>query len=187
MPIITPTFRVSYPNVFKPVLNDLNPAAPKYEYTLEAIFEPDADLAELKEMVREVIAKRWPKGAPENLRKPFRKGDEKNSPEYHGKIWVRLKSSNKPQVIDRDGKTHLEHDDHLTGGFYGGCHARASVNVFAYPKEGVKGISPGVSIGLMNLQKVGDGEPFSSWRTRAEDDFSPVGTAAEADNDDLFE
>jgi hypothetical protein len=59
--------------------------------------------------------------------------------------------------------------------FYGGCIARAQINPYWFTfknKQGVV-ISEGVAIGLLNVQKIRDDEPFSS-RTKAEDAFAPI-------------
>ncbi len=57
--------------------------------------------------------------------------------------------------------------------YYAGCWSIASVNAYAYDTKGNRG----VSFGLVNLQKVGDGDPLGN-RAKAEHDFSPIETEA---------
>jgi hypothetical protein len=87
-----------------------------------------------------------------------------------------VSTKQKPGVVDEKVQPIVEE-----GEIYGGCYVRASLSVYAYDQSGNKG----VSFGLRNIQKVGDGEAFGG-RTRAEDDFTPVDASASADVDDMF-
>ena len=61
---------------------------------------------------------------------------------------------------------------------YCGCKVRATLSVFAYDKAGNRGIS----FGLNNVQKLGDGERLDG-RLRAEDDFEALeNNASEIDD-----
>lgn len=186
MATLTPYFRVSFPNVFKPKRNDFNG---KDEYSLVALFPKGADLSVLKAAAQEAITKKW--GAdkskwPSNLRTPFRDQAERAKnvdgkmilPSGHeeGAIFMNLKSTQRPGLIDKDKQEIIDEAD-----FYSGCWARASVNAFAYDQKGNRG----VTFGLMNLQKVKDDAPLGK-RTRAEDDFSPVESSTASTSSDLF-
>lgn len=177
--VMTPIFRVSYPNVFKSKKNELNG---KDEYSLVALFPKGADLSSLKKAATEAIEKKWgPDKAkwPANLRTPFRdQGERAKLDEASGKkilpagyeegaIFLTLKSTAKPGVVDQKVQDIIDQSQ-----FYAGCFARATVNAYAYDNKGNRG----VSFGLTNIQKVKDGEPLSG-RPKAQDDFAPVENA----------
>lgn len=192
MKVTTPKFRVSYPNVFKA---KENPLSKKLEYSVVALFPKGADLSALKKAAQEVIETKWGKDKakwPKGLRSPFRDQTEKAKidevtgktvlPAGHeeGGIFITLKSPTKPGLVDENVQDIIEETQ-----FYAGCWARASVNAYAYDNMGNRG----VSFGLNNIQKVGDGDPLGG-RTRPQDDFEAVdmpsaqGTNGSAD--DLF-
>lgn len=185
--IITAEFRASYPNVFVPKLNKLSG---KEEYNLVALFPEKANLDNLKAATKEAIEKKWgpdPKKWPKKLRSPFRDQAEREKeledgtkvmPDGHvkGAIFLNLKSSRMPGIIDKDRKPILDAEE-----FYAGCWARASVSCYAYDTAG----NQGVSFGLTNLQKVRDGEPLSG-RPKAEDEFAAIEGADSSEVDDPF-
>lgn len=172
--INTPTFRVSYPNVFKARRNEMNG---KDEFSVVALFEPGADLSALKAAAQKAIVDKWgPDKAkwPSNLRSPFRDQAERAKdvdgkrvlPAGHvaGAIFLNLKSQQRPGVVDQNVQDIIDESQ-----FYAGCYARASVNAFAYDQKGNRG----VSFGLGNIQKVRDGEPLGN-RAKPEADFAPI-------------
>ena len=55
-PLVTPVFRVSYPHVFEPQLNNLNG---KQEYSVEAIFKAGTQFDLLKKAVQDAVAEMW--------------------------------------------------------------------------------------------------------------------------------
>ena len=181
--ITTPEFRVSYPNVFKPKMNDLSN---KEEFSLVALFPKGADLSKLKKAVDEAIAKKW--GAdkskhPKNLRLPFRdqaeriddaKSKGKPAPAGYepGAIYLNLKSNMKPGLVDAGMSEIIDET-----AFYAGCFARASVSVYCYDQKGNRG----VSIGLQHIQKLREGESLGG-RPRVEEAFEPVAQS----NNDIF-
>ena len=165
--VFTPPFRVSFPNIFRPSSYQGGEA----KYSLVMLFYP-ANFSEVhKTAWREVgrIAneaaidafKKPLKDLPDNFRKPFRKGEEKEHLDGYGPGCVFFSASSKqaPGVIDRNKANVLEAD------FYPGCWARASISAFAYDNKG-----KGVAFGLHNLQKLGEGANFSG-RVAAEEDF----------------
>lgn len=168
--ILTPKFRVSYPNVFKARRNDLSG---KDEYSIVALFKKGEDLAALKKAAESVLIEKfgtdktkWPK----QLRSPFRDQGEREKdgkmPEGYeaGAIFINLKSTQRPGLVDGARQAIIDENE-----FYAGCFARAQVRPFYYDQKGNKG----VSFGLQNLQKMGEGDPLSS-RVRAEDAFEAV-------------
>lgn len=174
--VVTPKFRVSFPNVFKARTNELNG---KEEYSLVALFEKGADLKALQAAVQAAIEKKWGKEKakwPKNLRLPFRdQGDREKEDANTGKTvlpsgyekgayYLNLKSTQPPGVVDQAKKPIVESRD-----FYAGCWARAMVNAYAYDIKGNKG----VALGLMHLQKVAEGEPLGG-RVNVEDAFEAI-------------
>jgi hypothetical protein len=167
--IMTPKFRVSYPNVFKPKRNELNG---KDEYSLVALFPKGADLSALEKAIDQAINEKWPdpKKRPKNLRTPIRdqgdrdKGDGLPSGYEEGAKYLNLKTSERPGLVDQRVQPIIEPSD-----FYPGCWARATVSVYAYDQAGNRG----VGVGLQNVQKVADGDPLGG-RVKAENAFKPI-------------
>lgn len=168
--VVTPKFRVSYPNVFKAKKNDLNG---KDEFSLVALFPKGTDLSKLKAIAHAAVVEKF--GAdqakwPKNLRSPFRLQDEREKDGVmpagyeKGAYFMNLKSSQRPGLVDQNVQDIIDQST-----FYAGCFAVASVNAYAYQQKG----NAGVSFGLGNIQKVSDGDPLGS-RTRPQDDFAPI-------------
>ncbi len=168
--VITPVFRVSFPNVFKPKLNELSD---KTEYSLDMIFDSKEAFKEeykgkkkqtvsLLKAVANAKADQW--GAdktkwPEFKNKTFKNGDENVSKKdgeirkgYEGKVYLTAKSDEKfpPKVVLANGEPADEK------AFYGGCYARAQVIARPYEMGG----NCGVRFILKQLIKVKDGERF---------------------------
>lgn len=170
--VLTPNFRVSYPNVFKAKKNELNG---KDEYSMTALFPYGLDSKEfdaLKKEAARAIQEKWGDKKPANLRSPFRDQAEREKdgklPDGYvkGHIFINLKSTQRPGLVDQARQDIIDETQ-----FYAGCWARASVRAFAYDNKGNRG----VSFGLQNIQKVKDGDPLSG-RARAQDEFTAVET-----------
>lgn len=183
--LITPKFRVSYPNVFRSRANKKQDGTTVMEYDLLALFPKGTDFTEMNKAISAAAVEKW--GAdktkwPKNLRNPIRKNEEK---EKDGKLpdgvepgghFMNFKSKQRPGLVDGNRQPIIDETS-----FYAGCWARAQVHAYAYEQLGNKG----VSFGLDNVQKMADGDPLSG-RQRAEDAFEPVagaeaGTDANAD------
>ncbi len=180
--IVTPIARASFVELFKPKRNSEKPdAEPKYAITL--LFPPEADLTLLKNAVREAVIERWgadesqwPHRIDENnqrislLRLPFRDQGEKAFEGYvRGCKFVNLSTVQKPGVLNQNGE-HIIDETKL----YSGCWVWATVNAFAYPKQGAKDMgNKGVSLGLTNVQLISDDDRLGG-RPRAESEFEPV-------------
>lgn len=182
MAIVTPIFRASYPNLFKPKLNELNG---KEEYSVMALFPKGADLSPLKKLAQEALEEKWGKDKskyPTNLRSPFRdqkelmKDGKMRPGTEDGAIFINLKAKQKPQVVDQNVQPILDQAE-----FYPGVFAKASVTAYAYDNKGNRG----VAFGLGNIQKVKDGEPLSG-RSRAQDDFAPIEATGTDSAEGLF-
>lgn len=171
--IITPEFRVSFPQILEPRLNDLNG---KMEYSLVALFPKGADLSALKAAAAAAAKEKWGDKLPANMRSPFRDQAEKEKDGKlpagmeAGAIFMSLKANQRPGLVDAKVQPIIDASD-----FYAGCWARAQVRAFAYDNKGNRG----VSFGLQNVQKMREGEPLGS-RVRAEDAFEAVAGATES-------
>lgn len=163
--IVTPTFRASFVHVFEPRQND---QSGKLEYSVKMIFDRDADLTDVKEIIREAIRNKWGNNPPKNLKLPLRdgnKGDTDKYPEDKDKITANAKSVSYPPGLI-DAKTKQEILDPKE--FYSGCYAKASIVAYAYDN-----VSKGVAFGLQNILKIKDGEPLIN-RASAESDFASI-------------
>jgi Protein of unknown function (DUF2815) len=169
---MTPHFRVAYPVVFKPKLNELSK---KEEYTLTCLFPKGTDLSGLKALAQAAIIKKWGEDKtkwPKDLQSPFKDQAEFKN-QTTGKMYdgaepgctmIRLKSYQQPVVFDQQKNEILE-ERH----FYGGCFARATVNAFAFDQ----GKNRGISFWFNAVQKVKEGDPLGG-RANPESDFEPV-------------
>lgn len=159
--VTTGKFRSSYANVF--VARSIEDGDPMYSITM--LFDKDDPcLKDLKKVAKNAVANKWGSNPPKNLRSPFRDpdDDDKHPGEaYKGKIYIRASSKTKPGIVDAHRNAIIDPNE-----FYSGCYARATLNAFGYDTKGNKG----VSFGLNNLQKLGEGERLDG-RVAAEDDF----------------
>lgn len=160
--IVTPTFRAAFADVFK--AKAFQGGEPKFSVTM--LFKKGTNLDALKKLAQDKIEERWPDKSkrPKGLKTPFRDGDTVEWDGFAGHIFAKASSLYPPGVVDQQRQVIITPD-----GFYSGCHARASINAFAYDTMG----NQGVSFGLQNLQFVKDDEPFSG-RTAPEDDFDEL-------------
>lgn len=150
-PIVTPKFRVSFPQVFEP--KAYQGQDPKYSLTM--LFGEDADLGKLKAAAKAAVVEKYGDKVPKNFKTPFRKGEEKDHLDGYeeGITFVRATSTVEPEVVDRGKEPLTSQRD-----FYAGCYARAIVVPFCYDTAGNKG----VSFGLRSVQKIADGAPFGA-------------------------
>jgi hypothetical protein len=169
----TPRFRVSFPQVWeKASFNGGNP-----RYSLTGLFYPkqftDKETAAwkaIKAKLNEVCTEFFKKDLKtmkedRSFKYPFHRGNEKTYQGYGDPdmiFFTMANSKRRPQIIDVKGQPITQENSEE---FYAGCWARATVNCFAFDK-----IGKGVSVGLGNLQKLGDDESFEGF-TSAEDDF----------------
>lgn len=182
-PINTPRFRGSYINVFKARKNDLNG---KDEFSIVALFPKGADLGPLKKAANDaIVAKlgadktKWPKGLRNPIRDQAEREKDGKLPEGHeaGAFFINLKATEKPGIVDANVQDILEERQ-----VYSGAWFIANVRAYYYDQKGNKG----VSFGLLNLQKVADGDPLGG-RVRPTDAFKPVEGAAAESAEDVFD
>jgi hypothetical protein len=168
--VMTPKFRASFANVFRPGKAMQEGAEPKYGVMM--LFEKGADLGGLKKAAEQAVTDKW--GAdkakwPKNLKSPFRDQGEKEGEAYvAGAIFITATSKQKPGLVDARNQPIIDEAE-----FYSGCFARATVRAFAYDTAGNRG----VAFGLQNVQKIADGEALAG-RPPAHTEFEPI---AEAD------
>jgi len=184
-PIVTPEFRLSFPNLVTP--QSFEGGRPTFSITM--LFPKDADISALKDLAREAATKRWGTDQdewPKGMRLPFRDGDEKSYAGYEDCTYVRASANEdrKPGTVDAAGQPIINPGVDL----YGGCYARAYVNAFAYDKAGNRG----VAFGLIHVQKLRDGDAFGASAAPASEVFGTVpgaesgegvGNTAEPQND----
>lgn len=170
--------RWSYANVWDP--KSINGGTPKYSVSL---IIPKSD-TETVESVRAAIKAAYDEGqgklkgngrvvpALEAIKTPLRDGDLERPGDdaYKDSFFINANSTTKPDIVDTKCKPIFERSE-----VYSGVYGRASINFYAFNRNGNKGIA----CGLNNLQKVRDGEPLGG-RTRAKDDFAII------DDDDFL-
>ena len=184
--LITPRFRVSFPDVFaKRVFQGQGEESGRY--ACAALFSgftvannatvikvPDAWTEGEKEKWKKLLAecnrvsleafKKPMKDLDRGVYKlPFHRGEEKEYAGYGpGVVYCTMSAKNfKPTVVDvRDLSAQIGSEE-----FYAGCYARASVTPFAF-----NNIGKGIALGLNHLQKLKEGERLDAC-TSAEDDL----------------
>ena len=168
--VVTGEVRFSYLHVFAP--HAVEPGQPE-KYS-SALLIPKSDKKTLTAIKNAVEAAKVAGTAtlggkvPANLKTPLRDGDvdRPDQEEYAGHYFLNANSTNKPGVVDQYVQPILDSTE-----LYSGCYGRASINFYAYNKNGNKGIA----CGLNNVQKIRDGDTLGG-RSRAEDDFDAVET-----------
>ncbi len=169
--LLTPVGRLSYPKLFRPERNQLNPESdPKFSCVLifDEAAQKDHRFLELRRAANDCATAKWGAKLPSNLKSPFREGAEKASDGYgEGTVFVNMTAKRKPGVIGPDKQPADE------GDVYAGCYVIANVNPFAYDEKGNRGIS----FGLNNIMKIRDGETLAG--ISAEDAFANVPVAGD--------
>lgn len=166
--VVTGVVRLSYCNVWQP--KSINGGEEKYS---TSIIIPKKDTSTIEKIERAIDAaieegigkfggKKPNKGA---LKLPLRDGDvEKDDEAYKDSYFINANSKTAPQIVDGNVEPILERSE-----VYSGVYARVSINFYAFNVNGNKG----VAVGLGNIQKVKDGEPFGG-RSNALDDFESL-------------
>lgn len=163
MQIVTPAGTAAFAFVFRP--QKAMQEGKDDQYALTLIWdEDDPKLEKLKAAIKKVATDKFGAKAVQmlekgQLRNPLRSGDERDDPDFEGKVFLTARSSERPQVVDRDAEPLMDAVE-----FYSGCRARMDVYLFAYDKAGNRG----VSAILNSVQKLGEGERKSGRRSAAE-------------------
>lgn len=170
--MVTPKFRVAFASLFTP--KDRN-GKEKYEITM--LF--DESPKELKAKAIEVLTEAFGAEKIEKFKKrekvsiPFKDGNTKdldNYPFFEDTVVAPASSQFQPGLIDGKRQPILDQED-----FYNGCYARAQVSFYTWEFQG----KIGVSMNLLNVQKMAEGERLGGGRVKAEDVFDAV----ESDDD----
>lgn len=178
--VITPKFRVSYPAVFKPrAFENEDGSKTKERYQVVMLFPKDTDLSEIRKAIFAAKKSKWgpdKKKWPKNMRATIRDGAEKEDTDGYGEgvYFMTASGDRKPGLISASKRPIESEDD-----FYAGCWARAEVAFYPYDRMGNKG----VGVGLRNLQKIADDDPFSGQRP-ADEVFDKVDDGEEDEDED---
>jgi len=165
--IITPKFRASFVHLNKP--RAAAPDAPE-KYSLTVVLdmadkEHTKFLDSLRESALAVAKEKFGAKLPKKLKLPFKDGDDEDRDEWAGCVVFTASASEefRPGVVGPDRQPIIDAAE-----IYSGMYARCSIRPYAWdhPTGG-----KGVSFGLGNVQKLGDGDPFGSG-VKAEDEFS---------------
>lgn len=161
--------RLSYPHLFVPAKALEAGKEPKFQATFLLDKVKHADVIKKLEALTDRVALDLFKRKVPLKHKPLHDGNECEDKEgYDDSImFVRSSSDRRPVVVDGD-LTPLTKDDPKP---YAGCYVNASIRLFAYehPTGG-----RGVSVGLLAVQFLRDGESFGAGPVKAEDEFEPV-------------
>lgn len=163
--VVTNMVRLSYAYVWEP--KSINGVE---KYSVSIIIDED-DKDTLEKINRGVDAaieegvKKFPNYVAEKslLKLPLRKGDEMEEDAYKSKFFINASSVIQPQIVDRNLKFILNHDE-----VYSGVFARVSLRFYPFNKGG----NVGVGCGLLNIQKVADGDRLVGSRSSAKEDFN---------------
>jgi hypothetical protein len=187
--IVVPEARLSFNWLLHPKVEDTKNedgeivTSKSYSATL-IIPNSDPILKRLRALAKEVLKEKWPKGKPLKYQSPFVPGEERLTnegnvrPEYRGAIVLNCKNNfRQPGMIDEDDNKIIK-----DGVLYAGCYIAAELTCFGWTRKGKSGIS----FGLENVKKVGDGERLSGGNT-PEEAFKGVPVRKKADNSAEYE
>ncbi|WP_455537813.1 DUF2815 family protein [Terrisporobacter sp.] len=165
--VVTNVVRLSYANVWE---SRLIGGVEKYSVSI-IIDKDDKDtLEKIEKAVNTAIEdgiKKFGKVMMDesNLKLPLREGNDMGEDAYKDKYFLNASSIIPPEIVDKDVKPILIHDE-----VYSGVFARVSVRFYPYNKNN----NTGVGCGLLNIQKIADGERLCGSRSTAKEDFQVV-------------
>lgn len=162
-------------------------------YTVTLIVPPTVDLTVLKEAIKAKASEKFGGKVPGNMKWPIKpckevftkKGDPKYGAEYAD--WLQISANTfqqQPGVVDEKanpvskllpGESTDDVKARLQEQAYNGRFARITVDPHAYSNE-----SNGVKLYLQNVQLLDHADRIGGRNTDPEDDFVPVGGAADA-------
>lgn len=193
--VVTQVCRLSFPALFTPKSFQDKPNEPK-QFSAHLIFDSMEDLKKpwagkktQTPSLTKAIAfakedqwgpkEKWPRFPYPNIMK----GDEERNKDgevrngYEGKVYVKVKSGEDfmPKVVLANGAPATEAD------VYGGCYVQAQILVRPYLMP-----NPGISLRLLGIRKVKDGDKFGAGADLFEyDDVAEDDTwAAEGESED---
>jgi len=159
--VLTPEFRVSFPNVF-----EVSQLSGKYGCGM-MFPKASTDMKLLNAQIQTVILEKWGKKKPKNLALPILDGDESDRAEREGFWYINGKAGKfQPPLVDRLKEDITEPED-----FYAGCWARGVITFYTYDRKDIG--KAGVSVGIRSLQKLRDDEPLAT-RVVADNEFDDL-------------
>lgn len=175
--VTTPEFRGCFLQVFRPGKPKTAKADQLPNYSVRAAFPPDSDFKAMKAQAEEAVKYKWPAGAPKNLRSPFRRNDELDTPlngipdDWIVMTFARREQDGRPAVFDEQVRPiePVNQSEVYSGAWY-----QASVRAYGYDNSGNKG----VSFGLQGIQKRRDGDPLGGMTVATATDFAPAEESA---------
>lgn len=179
--VVTPRFRLAFPQIWTPKAYQMAGQAPKApEFSITMLFDKKTDIKAMQLAAKAAVEDKWgawEKRPKENFKWPFRDGDNKEDiAGFSGHIFVRASAkAEKPPQILSPRKVVLSRDD---GSVYSGCYCHAVVIACAFDHAGM---NRGVKFNLQAIMKVADGERLGGQRD-AINDFA--GIAVEDSSDD---
>ena len=145
----------------------------KEKFGVSILFDGKAQASpafqDLEKAVELEIKERWgAKASSMKIKSPFLDGDDfPHLKGFAGKKFLRLSSEYPPGFVQRNGEEFGPGE--AKEEIYSGCTARVTMNLFSYDTQGNRGIS----FGLRNVQKLGDGEKIGG-RGNPAGDFGAV-------------
>ena len=165
--LVTPEFIGSYVHLDQPhsASEDVEPT-----YSMLIVLDPENDehadfISRVEDEIESLIESKWG-DRPRKFQSPLKEGEDLgDSDELQGKICINVRSKTKPGILDAEGQRIVDVAEEC----YSGATFIASISGYAWEhKVGGKG----VSFGLDNVMKRGDGDPLGGGRAKAEDDFA---------------
>lgn len=160
--VVTGKVRFSYVSIFEPKQSN-DGGDPKYSVTLLIPKTDTATCGKIKAAIKDAAdsfrSRNGASSLPATPANTVHDGDglrpsgDPFGPECKGCLVLTVNNKNKPVIVDAAGNEILNSSD-----VYSGCYGRASINFFAYSRNGKKGISAS----LLAIQKLADGEPFGT-------------------------
>lgn len=178
--VMTPPFRISFPNLTVPRPGPNGEGEPKY--SIKMLFPKDMQGADKDAMqkIRDTCAfvakNKWPEGLPKGLKKPIHDGDaESEYPEDAGCWYASARSTQKPGIVDARN-IEIQDDRRIEQMIYPGCWCRATIAIGAAERG-----SKCVHFILGNIQKIRDDASFSPRKAATEEFEALEHSEAQAD------
>lgn len=173
--VVTGVVRLSFANIWTPRAME-GQTELKYSTAILISKKDTATVGKINAVIKNLTdgVKAKNKGKlPANYKLPLRDGDaeKEGDDNYAGHYFLNASSKNKPGIVDKELNEILDKSE-----VYSGCYVKVAINLYAFDKNGNRGIAAG----LNNILKVKDGEALSGGST-AQEDF-----ADEADNEDFL-
>lgn len=176
--VVTGEVRLSYCNLLQPRA-PLGGGEPKYSVT---VLVPKSDSrtitalrAAIEAATQAAVSKSWGGVRPPRVPDPIHDGDGVRpsdgaafGAECKGHWVFTASSRQQPGIVDANINPIIQPTE-----IYSGMYGRVSVDFYGYNQAGKRGIG----CGLVNVQKLRDGEPLGATRASTQDDFgTPAGT-----------